>query len=184
MYKIEIFFIHKKENKEKKEKERKIMSSSIIRSFSKYIEHSTIDDSNTLFPIDDNLLTCLISSKIIDISIDECIRIILKSGLVTNEHLEGTIIYAINILNLIKMKGLYLNNLTCHRLVIISLLLASKLYDDQYIINSEWSRICGIPNTELNKMESNICKILNFNLFIIITPEKSLYIYNSLIYSY
>lgn len=51
-----------------------------------------------------------------------------------------------------------------HRLLIISIMVASKFYEDIYIDNYSWSRIAGIPLEEINKLERKFLAYINFKI--------------------
>ncbi|EKF39030.1 CYC2-like cyclin 4, putative [Trypanosoma cruzi marinkellei] len=53
-----------------------------------------------------------------------------------------------------------------HRLTITSLLLGAKLRDDQYYSNEYYSRIGGISNTEINKLELRFCGCLEWDMWL------------------
>nr|AAG44390.1 cyclin 4 [Trypanosoma cruzi] len=53
-----------------------------------------------------------------------------------------------------------------HRLTITSLLLGAKLRDDQYYSNEYYSRIGGISNAEINKLELRFCGCLEWDMWL------------------
>lgn len=146
--------------------------------FCNYIESIIIPNDNIKFPrINDTDFTCFVSSKASNIKIREFIEGILKSKLICLESLDGIILYIVNLLNHIKTKGLYLNNLTAHRLIFILFVISSKIYDDEIYNNIVWARLVGLKIKDVNTMELNILKIFDFNLSITISPQKALSIY-------
>ena len=50
--------------------------------------------------------------------------------------------------------------------MLISLVLAIKIYDDYYYENKYYAKIGGISNKEINNMELEFIKIIEYNLFI------------------
>lgn len=57
-----------------------------------------------------------------------------------------------------------LNSLNAHRLILTSVLVASKFYDDTFYNNSYYSRVGGISSSELNALELEFLFLINFNL--------------------
>ena len=53
-----------------------------------------------------------------------------------------------------------------HRLLLISFVLATKIYDDEYFENKYYAKIGGISNKEINSMELEFVELLEFNLFV------------------
>ena len=53
-----------------------------------------------------------------------------------------------------------------HRILLISLVLAAKLYDDEYYENKYYAKIGGISNKDINKMELEFTEKIEFNLFV------------------
>lgn len=51
-----------------------------------------------------------------------------------------------------------------HRLLFISIMIASKFYEDFYIDNYSWSRIAGVPLDEVNKLERKFLAYINFGI--------------------
>nr|CAD1823231.1 unnamed protein product [Ananas comosus var. bracteatus] len=58
---------------------------------------------------------------------------------------------------------------TVHRLLLTSLLLASKLLDDAHHNNAFFARVGGVSNAELNRLELELLFLLNFELTV--TPR-------------
>ena len=147
-----------------------------INSFCDYINSIIVQNEHTF----SNNISCIVSQSIPEISIEAYIRLIFEYQLVDKENIDGVILYAINILNYIKTKGIYLNKLTSHRIILISLMLASKLNDDICYCNKYWAHVGGVKLKSLNQIELAVLQLLNYNLYIIITPEKSLAICKSI----
>lgn len=59
--------------------------------------------------------------------------------------------------------------LNVHRLVLTSVLLAAKFLDDRYYNNAYYARVGGITTEEMNRLEMEMLKCLNFSLGA--TPE-------------
>eukprot|EP00744_Colponema_vietnamica_P001029 GILI01001759.1.p1 GENE.GILI01001759.1~~GILI01001759.1.p1 ORF type:complete len:222 (-),score=39.15 GILI01001759.1:177-842(-) len=54
------------------------------------------------------------------------------------------------------------NSLNVHRLLITSVMLAAKSWDDQYYNNAYYAKVGGVPTSELNGLEVEMLKLLNF----------------------
>jgi len=51
-----------------------------------------------------------------------------------------------------------------HRLLAISLMVASKFYEDFYIDNESWATIAGVNLQEINRLESKFLAYINFDI--------------------
>eukprot|EP00884_Botryococcus_braunii_P001082 jgi/Botrbrau1/10975/Bobra.0383s0029.1 len=59
-----------------------------------------------------------------------------------------------------------LESSNAHRLILTSILLATKLTDDDYFNNAHFAKVGGIPAAELNKLELEMLKLLDFRLVV------------------
>ena len=163
------------------------MSFSGVNVFCKYIEHIIIHDNNISFNIVNNYydvnILYLFSSKIPNISITNFINELFKSKIIDKESFDEVILYTVNIMNLLKIKGLYLNNLNSHRIILILLLISCKIHNDLHYDNSKWARHTGLTLKVINIMEITILKLLEFNLYITISRQKAYFIYKSIYYT-
>lgn len=57
-------------------------------------------------------------------------------------------------------------SLTIHRLVITAVMLAAKLMDDKYYNNAFYAKIGGITTSELNHMELEMLRMLDYRTFV------------------
>jgi len=57
-------------------------------------------------------------------------------------------------------------SLNVHRMLLASVLVAVKFYDDQYFNNKFFSKVGGISVDELNVLETEFLFLINFNLFV------------------
>lgn len=76
---------------------------------------------------------------------------------------------AIIYLDRIVAKGIPLCDWTIHRLFCTCILLASKFHQDVVISNSFIAKIGGLSTLELNRLEIEFLRIINYDL--IITPQ-------------
>ena len=58
------------------------------------------------------------------------------------------------------------NSLNVHRLLITSIMLAAKYFDDQYFNNAFYARIGGLSPSEMNSLETEFLFLINFSLFV------------------
>jgi len=57
------------------------------------------------------------------------------------------------------------SDLTCHRLLLVSIMVATKFHDDIYASNEYFAKVGGIQLDDLNKMEAEFVKLLKWNLY-------------------
>lgn len=98
--------------------------------------------------------------------------------LIQYSSLDNIILHSIAILNSIKSNGIFITNYSCHRLILISLLLAAKISEDYLFTNLDWAYCGGVTLSNINNMEYTCLSILNFNVFI--SSQKLLYIHKSI----
>ena len=65
---------------------------------------------------------------------------------------------------LIKNKAICVNVTTVYRLLLLSIMTASKLYDDDYLSNGGWAKVGGVR--DINLMEIEYLRLFKFELFI------------------
>jgi len=71
---------------------------------------------------------------------------------------------------LIQHAGLVVSSLNIHRVVITSVMLAAKYFDDHYYNNAYYAKIGGVPCTEMNSLELEFLFLINFTLYV--QPES------------
>lgn len=67
---------------------------------------------------------------------------------------------------LIQSNNVVLCSLNVHRIVITSLMLAAKFFDDQYFNNAYYAKVGGVPCIEMNSLELEFLFCVNFSLFV------------------
>lgn len=82
---------------------------------------------------------------------------------------ECFILALIYIDRLIQRNNFLLTDLNVHRVVITSIMLAAKFFDDQYFNNAYYAKVGGVPPTEMNSLEVEFLFRINFSLHV--TPE-------------
>ena len=132
--------------------------------------------NNIILNINQNYFT---SKYIPDITIIQYIDRLFDNILIPNENINIVILHSIALLNYMKKYGIYLTEYTAHRLILISLLLSTKIYDDIPKLNSYWAVYGGITLHHINHLEKHALFCLNFNLFIssqhLLCIHKSIY---------
>jgi len=62
--------------------------------------------------------------------------------------------------------NIILTQLNVHRIVITSIVLAAKFFDDQYFNNAYYAKIGGVPCAEMNSLELEFLFLTNFSLHV------------------
>merc|ERR1719384_645936 len=66
------------------------------------------------------------------------------------------------------------NSLNVHRIIITSVMLAAKFFDDHYYNNAYYGKVGGVSTSEVNSLEIEFLFMVNFNLFVT-TDEYDVY---------
>jgi Cyclin len=67
---------------------------------------------------------------------------------------------------LIQKNTLLLTSLNVHRIIITSLMLAAKFFDDAYFNNAYYAKVGGVPTVEINALELEFLFSINFSLHV------------------
>lgn len=65
-----------------------------------------------------------------------------------------------------QMQGFVLTELNVHRVVITSVVLAAKFFDDHYFNNAYYAKVGGVPCPEMNELEVEYLLLINFSLHV------------------
>ena len=114
----------------------------------------------------DGEFVCFRGASIPSISLEEFIKVILNSRIIDKENIDGVLVYSIIFLQRFRKCNIEFNLYTCHRIILTSILLGSKIYEDEYNYNVDWSACFGITLFNLNLMEIGFLTILDFDLFV------------------
>lgn len=98
-----------------------------------------------------------------DVSIEYYIQRIFKHSKCSDACLIIMLVY---IDRLIENHGLVLTKLNAHRMIITSLMVAAKYHDDLFYNNAYFAKLGGIPLPELNMLEVEFLKLLDFSMFV------------------
>ena len=107
-------------------------------------------------------------------------RALRPPGININDYLERIFRYAscsgecfvlalVFIDRLIERRQFILTGLNVHRIIITSVMLAAKFFDDQYFNNAYYAKVGGVPCNEMNSLELEFLFLVNFSLHV--TPE-------------
>lgn len=67
---------------------------------------------------------------------------------------------------LIQRNNFVINSLNVHRILITSVMLAAKFFDDHYYNNTYYAKIGGVPRNEMNLLELEFLFLVNFSLYL------------------
>ncbi len=103
-------------------------------------------------------------------SLYDSINIILKKlilkKLILIDDISSILTSTFIIINKLIIKGINIPINKQYKLITISIMLSSKLLDDDCYDNITWSNILNMDIEEINKMESIILKIIDYNVYI------------------
>jgi uncharacterized membrane protein YgcG len=77
---------------------------------------------------------------------------------------------------IIQRQGFVINSLNVHRVVITSIMLAAKFFDDHYFKNGFYAKVGGVPCNEMNSLEVEFLFLLNFSLHVPPETYKKYYV--------
>jgi len=97
------------------------------------------------------------------ISIYDYVERIFKYAACSSECFVLALIY---IDRIIQRQGFVINSLNVHRVVITSIMLAAKFFDDHYFKNGFYAKVGGVPCNEMNSLEVEFLFLLNFSLHV------------------
>jgi len=98
------------------------------------------------------------------ITIESYLKRIAKYSNCSEECFVLALIY---IDRLIRNNGNFLvNSLNVHRLMITSIMLGAKFFDDQYFNNAYFGKVGGVSCKEINLLEIEFLFMINFNLYV------------------
>lgn len=98
-----------------------------------------------------------------EISVHAYLQRILKFAACSPECFVLALVY---IDRLIRGNRFVLSSLNVHRVIITSVMLAAKFFDDQYFKNRYYAQVGGIPCAEINSLELEFLFSINFSLHV------------------
>lgn len=111
-----------------------------------------------------------------DMSIQDYLRRIVKYTGVSGEALMLSMINLARIYRL--LSNFPVNILTIHRLLLTSILISAKFFDDRFVNNAGYARVGGIEKKEMNMLEVEFLFLIDFN--VVVTTEEYEKIYKEL----
>lgn len=155
------------------------MSHSSIFKFINTI-NSCIGNEKIIINENNNMVKCLICRHKPSITINDYIKRIFKSEIIDEENYDAIILHTINLLHYLKIKGIYLNNHSSHRIISTLIMLSSKIIEEDPYSNWYWATLCGVSLEDMNTMERSLIKLLDYNLHIVISQKQAINIYKSI----
>ncbi|KAF8817947.1 cyclin2 related protein [Cardiosporidium cionae] len=86
----------------------------------------------------------------------------------SNECFVLSLVYIDRIVKL--HDGFAVSILNIHRLLVTSVMLAAKFFDDVYYSNAFYARVGGVGTREMNLLEAHFLSLINYQLFV--SPEE------------
>jgi hypothetical protein len=65
-----------------------------------------------------------------------------------------------------QLQGVALSPLNVHRVLLTSVVLAAKFFDDHYFNNAYYAKVGGVPGAEMNELELEFLLLVNFSLHV------------------
>lgn len=76
------------------------------------------------------------------------------------------IVALIYIDRIIEIRNVVLTSLNVHRILITSVLVAAKFFDDEFYNNAFYAKLGGVPAWEMNSLELEFLHLVNFSLYV------------------
>lgn len=120
-----------------------------------------ITTRNDTLPLSPNV-TVFHAHKPPTISIQDYLQRIVKYAYCSEECFILSLVYLDRIVQ--RNPNFYITSLNVHRLLITSVMVACKFFDDRYFNNAYYARVGGLSCSELNALEIDFLYKLNFSL--------------------
>jgi len=121
-------------------------------------------ERNDRFMVNQTAVTRFQALRAPQIAIKSYLERIVKYSNCSEECFVLALIY---IDRLIKVNEKFmLNSLNVHRLMITSVMLGAKFFDDQYYNNAHFGKVGGVSCKEINLLEIEFVFMINFNLYV------------------
>ena len=79
---------------------------------------------------------------------------------------ECFVLALIYIDRVIQRQDFVINSLNIHRIIITSVMLSAKFFDDHYFKNAFYAKVGGVPCSEINSLEVEFLFLINFSLHV------------------
>jgi len=107
------------------------------------------------------------------ITLKEYLERIAKYSGCSSESLVLALVYIDRIIQ--GSQNFIVNSYSIHRLLITSVMLAAKFFDDQYYNNAYYAKVGSVTYSEMNALEVEFLFMLNFDLFVTTETYKQYY---------
>eukprot|EP00301_Raphidiophrys_heterophryoidea_P006762 c12700_g2_i3.p1 GENE.c12700_g2_i3~~c12700_g2_i3.p1 ORF type:complete len:175 (+),score=34.01 c12700_g2_i3:490-1014(+) len=119
---------------------------------------------NDRIPLASNKVTIFHALRPPNIGVKNYLERVHKFVNCSNECYVLALIYMDRIIQ--RNPDFFISSLNVHRLIICSVMLAAKFFDDRYYNNAFYARVGGIPTPELNNLEVEYLFMINFSLVV------------------
>jgi len=130
-------------------------------------------DRNDRLPVNGKTISKFHALRPPAITIADYLHRIAKYALCSGECFVLALVYIDRIIQ--QNPTFVVNSLNIHRLLITSVMLAAKFFDDQYFNNAYYSKVGGVPSIEMNSLEVEFLFMTNFSLFVTTETYKQYY---------
>ena len=113
-------------------------------------------------------LTVFHAVRVPSVSIHDYLFRISRYFLCSPECFVMSLIYIDRIMK--KQQGFVISKLNIHRLIVTSMMLAVKFFDDVYYSNAYYAKVGGVKAPEMNLLELHFLRLIDWHLFV--SPEE------------
>ena len=121
--------------------------------------------ANSPLQLDQRNLTVFDSHEIPNITMQNYLTRIMTYARTSSRSLIMSLSYIDIIVNE-RANNMTVTRHNVHRLMLVSLMIASKFYNDIYYDNKTWSRIGGVSLEEINRLEHNFLRLMEYRVHI------------------
>jgi len=125
---------------------------------------SRLCERNDRLAMSDSAITRFHALEAPQITINYFLRRIAKYSNCSGECFVLALIYIDRLLH--ENDNFLVNSLNVHRLLITSIMVGAKFYDDHYYNNAYYGKVGGVSCREINLLESEFLFMINFNLYV------------------
>jgi hypothetical protein len=130
-------------------------------------------DRNDRLPVSGKAISKFHAQRPPAITIFDYLHRIARYALCSGECFVLALVYVDRIIQ--QNPHFVVNSLNIHRLLITSVMLAAKFFDDQYFNNAYYAKVGGVPANEMNSLEVEFLFMTNFSLFVTTDTYRQYY---------
>jgi len=130
-------------------------------------------DRNDRLPVSGRTISKFHAQRPPAINLADYLHRISKYALCSGECFVLALVYIDRIIQ--QNPTFVVNSLNIHRLLITSVMLAAKFFDDQYFNNAYYAKVGGVPAPEMNTLEVEFLFMTNFSLFVTTDTYRQYY---------